>query len=408
MKKIYFTGQRTFGNRGCEAIVRSTIELLREKFGEIEVLVPSDDIARDSKQWPDAADKGVSFVPLYYPRLTRYWVQLQRLPLAWIKRMDWPFPATQLLRMQLENVDFVLSIGGDMYTYEGRLPAWIMGINEIAMRLGKPVVLWGATVDTFAAEPLFAPRLREHLNDMALIAVRESISESNLTTTFGLKNVIRMPDSAFCLRPEPTDIDGFWPDDSGKGVVGLNVSPLIERFRGKNNPLGSEISRFIQRIVSEKGYSVLLVPHVTPLNQSTANNDEFYLRSILESLPGLGGRVKIMNSSLNAVQTKYVICRCRFFIGARTHSTVASLSSGIPTISIAYSAKAKGINSDLLENEPVVLDLHELGADSLFDAFQYLETNENKLREALLLRMKGVRHELAIAMEALEHSVFNR
>ena len=30
MKTIYLTGQHTFRNRGCEAIVRSTIKLLRE------------------------------------------------------------------------------------------------------------------------------------------------------------------------------------------------------------------------------------------------------------------------------------------------------------------------------------------------------------------------------------------
>lgn len=42
---------------------------------------------------------------------------------------------------------------------------------------------------------------------MSLIAVRESISAKLLTQTFGLSNVIRMPDSAFYLEPEPVAID---------------------------------------------------------------------------------------------------------------------------------------------------------------------------------------------------------
>ena len=62
MKRFYLSGQRTFRNRGCEAIVRSTVALLKDQFGEIEVLVPSINIARDSEQWPDAADHGVRFV----------------------------------------------------------------------------------------------------------------------------------------------------------------------------------------------------------------------------------------------------------------------------------------------------------------------------------------------------------
>ncbi|MFL2553974.1 MAG: hypothetical protein ACJ0S4_04690 [Candidatus Rariloculaceae bacterium] len=41
MKRIYLTGHHTFGTRGCEAIVRSTVGLLREYLGNVEVLVPS-------------------------------------------------------------------------------------------------------------------------------------------------------------------------------------------------------------------------------------------------------------------------------------------------------------------------------------------------------------------------------
>src|SRR3546814_1335517 len=50
LKRFYFTGHRTFENRGCEAIVRSTVMMLNDVIGPCEILVPSDDIARDSRQ----------------------------------------------------------------------------------------------------------------------------------------------------------------------------------------------------------------------------------------------------------------------------------------------------------------------------------------------------------------------
>ena len=50
MKTIYLTGQNNFGNRGCEALVRSTVDLLRNAFGDVRVLVPSSDAARDARQ----------------------------------------------------------------------------------------------------------------------------------------------------------------------------------------------------------------------------------------------------------------------------------------------------------------------------------------------------------------------
>jgi len=38
------------------------------------------------------------------------------------------------------------------------------------------------------------------------------------------------------------------------------------------------------------------------------------------------------------------------FAGSRTHSTIAALSSGVPTLSFAYSIKAQGINRDIFDH----------------------------------------------------------
>ena len=62
MTTIYLTGHYTLSNRGCEALVRSTVTLLRQHLDRPRILVPSSDIPRDSVQWPDAADEGVEFV----------------------------------------------------------------------------------------------------------------------------------------------------------------------------------------------------------------------------------------------------------------------------------------------------------------------------------------------------------
>ena len=47
---------------------------------------------------------------------------------------------------------------------------------------------------------------------------------------------------------------------------------------------------------------------------------------------------------------KNIISNCHYFMGARTHSTIAALSSYVPTISIAYSIKAFGINEEISIN----------------------------------------------------------
>ena len=47
MKTVYLTGHRNFNNRGCEAIVRSTIKLLKQHDKALKFIVPSNNINED-------------------------------------------------------------------------------------------------------------------------------------------------------------------------------------------------------------------------------------------------------------------------------------------------------------------------------------------------------------------------
>ncbi|QNH04850.1 polysaccharide pyruvyl transferase family protein [Pseudomonas sp. B11D7D] len=401
LQRVYLSGQIAFDNRGCEAIVRSTVGVLRNAYPGIEILVPSDDIARDERQWPTAADHGVHFVPAYVPWFGRYWVHLQRLPFAFLKRAAWPFAFPEFLKTQISSVDAVIAIGGDNYSLDYRLPSLIMAIDYLAMQLDKPVFLWGASVGPFEKEPDFVPAITQHLKAMKCIMVRESVSYQYLTQTLGLGNVQQMVDPAFTLTPETIETTEFMPDGSNAGVVGLNVSPLIERYRRADQDLLGEVVSFIRWLVREQGYGVLLVPHVVPLVGASDNDDAIYMRRIIEAAPDLAGCLKMMPADLNAAQIKNVISRVRFFIGARTHATIAALSSGLPTISIAYSIKARGINRDLFDDEAVVLPTPELSDAALQKKFLYLVTHEEMLRERLREALPRYRQQVEQAAGAL-------
>jgi len=401
MKRFYLTGQKTFGNRGCEAIVRSTVMMLNQTFGQVEVLVPSDDIPRDTQQWPDADQYGVLFVEAYMPAHTRYWVHLQRLPFKLLKTADWPFPFPKTLREQIKSVDAVLSVGGDNYSLDYRLPSLLMGLDRLAMDLGKPVFIWGASVGPFEREPHYVPAIRKHLTRMTLITVRESITYDYLTKTLGLSNVMQMADPAFTLTKEEIDTDPFWPQAGANGVIGLNISPLIERYKKNGQDLRAETIQFIHDAVA-KGFGVLLVSHVVPLDGSEKNNDATYMAGMLSELKTLGDAVTIMPSQFNASQIKQVISQLRYFIGARTHATIAALSSGIPTLSIAYSVKAKGINKDLLGDMPVVLPTPELTAGSLMAGLDYLINNETQIKEELREKLPLWRERVEVAANEIK------
>jgi len=401
MKRFYLTGQSSFGNRGCEAIVRSTVQMLNHVFSHVEILVPSDDIELDQKQWPEAGQYGVRFVEAYLPMYNRYWVHFQRLPFKMLKKSGWPFRFPSKLRDEINSVDAVLSVGGDNYSLDYRLPSLLMGIDRLAMKLNKPVFIWGASVGPFEAEPDFVPAVREHLAGMSLIFARESITYNYLTNTLKLSNVVQMADPAFTLKKEYVDTASFWPQESKNGVVGLNVSPLIERYKKNRQDLRAETIQFIRNVVA-KGFSVLLVPHVIPLDGSEKNNDAVYMGNILSEVEDLGDSVTLMPAHFNASQIKQVNSQLRYFIGARTHATIAALSSGVPTLSIAYSVKAKGINKDLLGDMPVILPTPELTSISLMAGLKYLINNEELIKLCLQEKLPEWRERVETAAKEIK------
>lgn len=392
MPTIYLTGQNNFGNRGCEALVRSVVSTIRERIPDARFLVPSLDIPRDSSQWPQAGYSGVRFVPSpVIPKGYRQWGRLCRL-LPLLKSSSWP-SLRGLLNVDeyLQECDAVISIGGDNYSLDYGLVSlfFFVGIAERALDMGKTVALWGASVGPFSAERRVEKAMLEHLNRLHMISIRESHSLRYLEA-LGIRNdVVEVVDSAFVLAREPVDMRPFWPAVPGGGVLALNFSPVMEKFAGpqRGAPLTDEIAVFVQRVLSDTDLSVLLVPHVTALDGSSINNDYLYLSEVARRVNDNAGRLGIVPPMLNACQLKEVLAHCRFFIGARTHATIAALSSGVPTLSISYSIKARGINQDLFGHEKYVLPVSTLSTDSLETGFLSLRNDERDIRHLLAQRI---------------------
>lgn len=375
---FYLASQTNFGNRGCEALVRSTVELLRLAFGEVKVLVPSLDKARDSVQWPESAQAGVEFVdapPM--PRLLGKWSAACRR-FAWLKQLPHlragigaPFVA------DMRRADAIISIGGDNYSLDYSLGGlyFNVGISEAAIRIGKPTVLWGASVGPFSSEPRAERQVVDHLRKLALVTVRESESLGYLRSVGVSDNVLQVVDSAFVLQPQAVDTRAWWPAEVGDGVLGLNIGWLIDDLRrrtGQADGAVGDVAAFIRDVMQRTRLAVLLVPHVASLRGDLFNNDEAFNQQIIQKLGGPTPRLAEVPGGLNAAQLKHVISRCRFLIGGRTHATIAGFSSGVPTLSIAYSVKAKGINRDLFGDERYVLETPRLSRDTLWSGLELL------------------------------------
>jgi len=385
--RFLYLGQTSMGNRGCEALIRSTTALIRERLPDARFLCPSDNVALDLAQWPDAPDQGIEFVDvLPFAKSLKWWNRLRRVVPGFGRMPPPPYPLAGQLKHTLERVDAVLMTGGDIISLDYEifsLSHWA-GLVDACARAGKPVHLLAASVGPFGKDPRIEARMRDHLANYRSISVRETPSLA-YTRKLGREDAVLVADPAFTMTPQSWDSAAFFPQ--GASVLGLNVSPLIRETRGDDaakRAFDGEIVDFIERVATQTPMNIVLAPHVYPLDSSEFYSDHAYLSRLMAQLPAAAAaRTSILPKALNTAQIKFAIGQCRYFMGARTHATVASLSQSVPTCSIAYSIKALGINQDLFGDTRYVLPTPEVSAATLWQHFEILRSEEDAIKALL-------------------------
>jgi polysaccharide pyruvyl transferase WcaK-like protein len=92
----------------------------------------------------------------------------------------------------------------------------------------------------------------------------------------------------------------------------------------------------------------------------------------------------------------------RFFIGARTHATIAAYSNYVPTMVLGYSVKSKGIAKDLFGEERLVLNLDEISdSHKLKSRFDEMVRDEATLKLALQQAIPNIKKMSYRAVEYL-------
>ena len=265
--------------------------------------------------------------------------------------------------------DIFLSVGGDNYCYAGT--DLIAANNRNLRRKGVETVLWGCSVEP---ELLNDMTVAKDIASYDLITARESISYEALKKVN--PNTILVADPAFTLEKVELPLPEGWIE--GK-MIGINASPLILQS-GKSDTLVLDAYKtLIQRILDTPDCSVALIPHVV-----CENNDDRIPLKVLYDAFAETGRV-IMIDDHNCMELKGYIARCRMFIGARTHATIAAYSSCVPTLVLGYSVKSRGIARDLFGTEEnYVIPVQGLtDSNALADGFDWLLENESENRKHL-------------------------
>ena len=173
--------------------------------------------------------------------------------------------------------------------------------------------------------------------------------------------------------PLPAPMSAWLGGDTAEPLIGVNVSGLIynlaaaaRRRYGLRADYRRAVIRFMQRVLRETDANILLVPHVFS-GPGHKEHDPDACAAVATAIKRLhNGRVAVVPEGYDAGETKWIIARTDWFCGSRLHSTIAALSSGVPTAMAAYSVKARGV-FETCEQDRHVVDLRELDTDDVVD-----------------------------------------
>ncbi|WP_298139052.1 polysaccharide pyruvyl transferase family protein [Flavobacterium sp.] len=359
-------------NRGCEAIVRSSVALIKNQNPNAEVNLAS---------FNPSSDK---VIPLINTIFDATKIKISKTSLVGIiaaLKFKLFKDENYYLRHEQENIikhipnhDILLSIGGDNYCY-GEQP-WVYEIDRNIKKAGKKLVLWGASIGD---EDLSEIKIND-LKSFDLILARESLTFEILKKN-GIENVKLIADSAFTMQKEELPLPMGWQEGN---TIGFNFSPLVWN---KNKASQKASFDLIQHILDTTDMTIALTPHVI----EKGNDDYECLLDFYNNFKD-SGRVILLPNNLNAIQYKGYISRMRFFIGARTHATIAAYSTLIPTLVLGYSIKSKGIAKDIFGEEKLVLSIKEISdSQKLIAKFEEMKAEEKEIITTLANKIPEIK-----------------
>ncbi len=327
-KNLFLCGHTGSDNRGCEAIARSTIKIFTQAGYKCKPYLATYNPHQDE-------DAGVSEIARLIA-YKNYDSKFSRLFYAGMRKLlKNPVIGQNVIHKdiwsKIEPSDLSLAIGGDTYCYN--VPTGFVAHNAKMKKMGVPSLLWCCSIGT----EFLTNEVKKDLDNYTLIVAREAYTYENLLSAgIDKDKVLKCCDPAFMLDIRECRLpQGFIQGNT----VGINFSGFV-----KSDNAMESAEYMVEKILSETDMNICFIPHVYTVNPDT--DDLLLMRSFYEKF-AKSGRVSLVEDALSCEEIKYIISNCRFFVGARTHTTIAAYSTGVPTLVVGYSIKSRGIAKDL-------------------------------------------------------------
>lgn len=312
--------------------------------------------------------------------------------------------------------------GGDSFTeiYGAQRFKTVTLPKLIAIQAGRPLILLPQTYGPFHTDKAYAIARKivsyachAWARDEKSYAQLKSLLGGNfdpmrhhlgVDMAFGLpssspRNELAHPISSWLLQPR-----------RGCPLIGFNVSGLLyNNSRGArtqfdlNSDYRTAILGALRKLLESTNAKILLVPHVV-VDRPHSECDLFACRSVASELSDFAERVTVLEGNHDASELKWIISRTDWFCGARMHATIAGLSSGVPTMALAYSMKIQGVFDSCNQGEQVV-DLRTCDDQELAERICYGWECREQIRQSLSASLPAVLSLAARQMDGIANAV---
>lgn len=363
MKKIAIFGAPCNNNNlGCLALTYSLLNMLERVSNSLDdefIYYIYEGNPNEKKAKKMAADLGLSS-----NRIVAYPMPNVYDPLRFLYSLRRNLP---ILRSLCECILAIDMTQGDSFTdiYGDTRFKVNTNIKLLIEKMGIPLILGPQTYGPYYSKKNQL-KARKVIKQSVAVIARDKIS-AQLVKKIAGRDADVSADLAFRLpyrRAIRTD---------KKLCIGVNISGLLVKNKSEstttNFSLCTDYDLFIERVLKyldENNYDIYLIPHVL--------EDSECIEAFHQKYPN----TKVLDMFETPMEAKSAIAQLDFFIGARMHATIASVSTGIPTLAVAYSRKFKGV-FDLIGYHHVI-DLQDLDTDAAIRKTIYALNHREELK----------------------------
>ncbi len=308
--KVGITGSYGGLNLGDEAILQSIVEQLRRDVPGVEITVFSRN-AEDTKR--------------------RHKVE-RSVPVRKLSRAE--------IVPEVERLDLLIFGGGGiLYDADARL--YLREVH-VAKEHGVPVMLFAVGAGPLV-EPTVQTAVREALEEVAAITVRERSAQQTLEAAGVHREITVTGDPALLLKPEalPRNVLKIEGLDGKRRLVGMSVrEPGVAAPDLDPNVYHALLANAADFMVDRFDADVVFVPmehSVLDIQHSHA-----VIAKMLRPQ-----RARVLNGEYTSGQILSLMGRFHFAVGMRLHFLIFAALRNVPFVALPYSGKVAGFLEDL-------------------------------------------------------------